>query len=61
MLFRSDGLVPENSVDTEELGGLEPSRLVRDLVEHGGRDRGRVRAENEARGLLLREGVAVSS
>lgn len=56
---RIDGLVPEHAVDTEQLGRLEPSRLVRDLVQHRGRDGRRVRAQNEARRLLLREGVAV--
>lgn len=59
-MCRVDRLVPEDTVDTEELGRLESSRLVGDFVEHGGGDGGGVRAEDEAGGLFLREGVAVS-
>ena len=58
---RVDGFVPENAVDTEQLRGLEPSGLVRDLVQHRCRHRGRVRAQDEARGLLLGERVPVAS
>lgn len=55
-----DRLIPEHAVDREHLGGLEPSRLVRELVQHRGRDRRRVRPEDELRRLFPRERIPVA-
>lgn len=55
------GLIPENPVDTEHLCGLESSRLVCNLVEHGGGDGSGVGTENKTLCLCLGERVAVSS
>lgn len=52
--------VTEHPINTEHLGWLESARLVRDLVQHRGRDGGGVRAEHQTRRLLSGEGVAVA-
>ena len=53
-------LVPEDSIDTEHLGGLESSGLVREVVEHLGRDGGGVGSKEETLRFGEGEGSSVS-
>jgi len=53
-------LVPEDSINTEHLGGLESSGLVREVVEHLSRNGGGVGSEEETLRFGEGEGSSVS-